>query len=166
MREKVGNRFAPGPDYMVDALKLSNQAPRASCESVQMCEAWRCSDGTQHLFCWTILTVSGQSLATNGPVVESRYLNLVFGPTEETHNKLFLSSPTKYTVEPSWMLVRVWLPFELLHRALTTIVFTQYCYVCDPILFPSHHLLKKWVDFFPFGYGFADGNSIHHVFWC
>ncbi|GFX59144.1 hypothetical protein TNCV_936591 [Trichonephila clavipes] len=30
MREKGGNRLVPGPDYRVDALKLSNQAPRVS----------------------------------------------------------------------------------------------------------------------------------------
>ncbi|GFV52237.1 hypothetical protein TNCV_3778091 [Trichonephila clavipes] len=89
--------------------------------------AWRCPDGTQHLFCWPILTVSGQSLASNGPVIDSRYLNLVFDSTEGTHNKLFLSSPTKYTLEPSWMLVLVWPPFKLLHGALSTIVFAQYC---------------------------------------
>ncbi|GFX31788.1 hypothetical protein TNCV_171211 [Trichonephila clavipes] len=126
MREKGDNRLVPGLDYMVDALKLSNQAPRVSDESLKTCVAWRCPDGTQHLFCWPILAVSGQSLALYGPVVDSRYLNLMFGPTEATHNKLFLSTLTKYTVEPSWMLVRVWLSFELLHRALTTIVFTQY----------------------------------------
>ncbi|GFX15736.1 hypothetical protein TNCV_2132221 [Trichonephila clavipes] len=103
MREKGGNRLVPGPNYMVDALKLSNQALRASGDSVQTCVAWRCQDGTQHLFCWPILAISGQSLASNGPVVDSRYLNLVFVPTEATHNKLFLSSPTKYTGEPSWM---------------------------------------------------------------
>ncbi|GFV96115.1 hypothetical protein TNCV_1870761 [Trichonephila clavipes] len=28
MREKGGNRLVPSPDYMVDALKLSNLAPR------------------------------------------------------------------------------------------------------------------------------------------
>ncbi|GFV29402.1 hypothetical protein TNCV_438211 [Trichonephila clavipes] len=95
----------PDPDYMVDALKLSTQAPRISGESQQTCVVWRRPDGTQHLLCWPILAVSGQSLASNGPVVEIRYLNLNFGPTEATHNKLFLSSPTKYTVEPSWMLV-------------------------------------------------------------
>ncbi|GFU61932.1 hypothetical protein TNCV_4022191 [Trichonephila clavipes] len=27
-REKDGNRLVPGPDYMMDALKLPNQAPR------------------------------------------------------------------------------------------------------------------------------------------
>ncbi|GFW33477.1 hypothetical protein TNCV_2210121 [Trichonephila clavipes] len=126
MREKGGNRLVPGPDYMVDALKLSNRAPRVSGVSLQTCVAWSCHDGTQHLFCWPIQTVSGQSLASNGPVVGSRYLNLSFSPTGATHNKLFLSSPTKYTVEPSWMLVRVWPPFKLLHRYLTTIVFAQY----------------------------------------
>ncbi|GFY16396.1 hypothetical protein TNCV_2350391 [Trichonephila clavipes] len=52
----------------------------------------------EHLFCWPIPAVSGQSLASNGPAVD-RDLNLVFGHTEATHNK-FLSSPTKYT-EPS-----------------------------------------------------------------
>ncbi|GFW66666.1 hypothetical protein TNCV_1370991 [Trichonephila clavipes] len=30
MREKGGNRLVSGPDYMVDALKLPNQAPRVS----------------------------------------------------------------------------------------------------------------------------------------
>ncbi|GFW61069.1 hypothetical protein TNCV_4872791 [Trichonephila clavipes] len=126
MRGKGGNRFVPGPDYMVDALKLPNQPPRVPGESLHMCEAWRCSDGTQHLFCWPALAVSGQSLASNSPVVHSRDLNLLFDPTEAIHNKLFLSSPTKYTVEPSWMLVLVWPPFELLHRTLITNVFAQY----------------------------------------
>ncbi|GFT49532.1 DUF1758 domain-containing protein [Trichonephila clavipes] len=35
MQEKVGNRLVPGPNYMVDALKLPNQAPRGSGESKQ-----------------------------------------------------------------------------------------------------------------------------------
>ncbi|GFS93224.1 hypothetical protein TNCV_1052171 [Trichonephila clavipes] len=112
MREKGGNRLVPGPDYMVDALKLLNQAPRVSDESLQTCVAWRCPDGTQHIFCWPILVVSDQSLASNSPVfdsryLKSRYLNLVFGHTEATHDKLFLSSPPKYTVEPSWPLFLV-----------------------------------------------------------
>ncbi|GFY07364.1 hypothetical protein TNCV_5085491 [Trichonephila clavipes] len=97
MREKGGNLLLPGPDYMVDALKLPNQAPRVSGESLQRCMAWRCPDGIHHLFCWPILAVSGQSLASNGPIVDSRYLNLVFDPNEATHNKLFLFSPTKYS---------------------------------------------------------------------
>ncbi|GFS83878.1 hypothetical protein TNCV_2363171 [Trichonephila clavipes] len=126
MGEKGGNRLVAGPGCMVDALKLSNKAPRVFGESLQTCAAWRCPDGTQYLFCWKMLAVSCQSLASNGPVVDSRYLQLVFSPIEATHNKLLLSSPTKYTVEPSWMLVRVWPPF-VLHCALTTIVFTQYC---------------------------------------
>ncbi|GFU34511.1 uncharacterized protein TNCV_1992491 [Trichonephila clavipes] len=46
MREKGGNRLVPGPDYMVDALKFSNQVPRGSGESLQKCVAWRCPDGT------------------------------------------------------------------------------------------------------------------------
>ncbi|GFX25142.1 hypothetical protein TNCV_2753171 [Trichonephila clavipes] len=50
MREKGGNRLVSGLDYMVDALKLSNQAPRVTGESLQTCP-----DGTQHLFCWAIL---------------------------------------------------------------------------------------------------------------
>ncbi|GFX10540.1 hypothetical protein TNCV_2583611 [Trichonephila clavipes] len=112
---------------MVDALKLSNRAPKVSGESLQTFEAWRCPDGTQHLFCWPNLVISGQSLASNGPVVDSRDLNLVFGHTGAIHYKLFLSSSTKYTVEPSRPLVLVWPPFELLPRALTSIVFAQYC---------------------------------------
>ncbi|GFU66698.1 hypothetical protein TNCV_3111821 [Trichonephila clavipes] len=123
-REKGGNRLVPGPDYMVDVLKLPNQAPRGSGESLQKEVAWSCPDGTQHIFCWPIL---GQSLASNGPVVDTRDLNLVFGHAEATPNKLFLSSPTKHTVEPSWPIVLVWPPFELLHRTLTTIAFAQYC---------------------------------------
>ncbi|GFU75970.1 hypothetical protein TNCV_2088081 [Trichonephila clavipes] len=112
---------------MVDALKLSIQAPRDYGELLQKYVFWRCPDGTQHLFCWSILAISGQSLASNGPVVDSRNLNLVFDHGRATPNKLFLSSPTKYTVKSSWPLVLVRPPFELLHRTLTTIVFTQYC---------------------------------------
>ncbi|GFV19703.1 transposable element Tcb2 transposase [Trichonephila clavipes] len=67
--------------------------------------AWRCPDGTQHLFCWPTLAISGQLLASDGPVVDSRDLNLVFGHAGATPNKLFLSNPTKYIVESSWMLV-------------------------------------------------------------
>ncbi|GFU93084.1 hypothetical protein TNCV_1663161 [Trichonephila clavipes] len=101
MREKDGNRFPSDPDYMMDALKLPKQAPRVSGESLRMCVTWCCHNGTQHLFCCSILAISGQSLALNGPVVDSGYLNLVFGHTEATPNKGFLSFPTKYTVEPS-----------------------------------------------------------------
>ncbi|GFV68463.1 hypothetical protein TNCV_3129191 [Trichonephila clavipes] len=95
---------------------------------VTTCVAWRCCpDGTQHLFCWLILANSYQSLALNGPVIDSRDLNLVFGLAEATPNKRFPSSPPKCTVEPSWLLVLVWPPFELLRRNLTTIVFAHYC---------------------------------------
>ncbi|GFX81719.1 hypothetical protein TNCV_317251 [Trichonephila clavipes] len=72
MREKGSNHLILGPDYRVDTLKLSNQAPRVSGESLQTYGAWRCPDGTQHLFCRPILAVSGQSLASNSPVVDSR----------------------------------------------------------------------------------------------
>ncbi|GFX28467.1 hypothetical protein TNCV_1152761 [Trichonephila clavipes] len=92
---------------MVDALKVPNQASRISGKSLQTCMAWRCPDGTQRLFFWLILAISGQSLASNGPVVDSTDLNLAFGLTEETHNKLVLFSLTKYTVERSWPLVLV-----------------------------------------------------------
>ncbi|GFV77650.1 hypothetical protein TNCV_616701 [Trichonephila clavipes] len=105
MREKGDNRLVSGPDYMVDALKLPNQAPRSSGESLQKCVFWRFLDGTQHLFCWPILAISSPSLASNGSVVDSRDLNLVFGYAEVTPNKRFLSSPTKFTVELSWPLV-------------------------------------------------------------
>ncbi|GFU44554.1 hypothetical protein TNCV_1506651 [Trichonephila clavipes] len=55
MQEKGSNRFVPGSDYMVDALKLPNQAPRGYGELLQKYVFWRCPDGTQHLFCWPIL---------------------------------------------------------------------------------------------------------------
>ncbi|GFV93753.1 hypothetical protein TNCV_366541 [Trichonephila clavipes] len=51
------------------------------------CVAWRCPDGAQHLVCWPILAISGQLLASNGPVVESSDLNLVFGHAAATPNK-------------------------------------------------------------------------------
>ncbi|GFW25597.1 hypothetical protein TNCV_1308581 [Trichonephila clavipes] len=60
MREKGGNHLVPGPGYMVDALKFPNQASRVSGESLQTVVAWRCLNGTQHLFCWPILAFSGQ----------------------------------------------------------------------------------------------------------
>ncbi|GFU15336.1 hypothetical protein TNCV_954701 [Trichonephila clavipes] len=69
--------------------------------------AWRSPDGTQHLFCWLSLAISGQSLTSNGPVVDSTYLTLAFGDTEATHNILFPSSSTKYTVEPSCPLILI-----------------------------------------------------------
>ncbi|GFU39101.1 hypothetical protein TNCV_1849971 [Trichonephila clavipes] len=87
MREKGGNRLVPSPDYMGDTLKPPIQAPRVSGESLQTCLVWRCPDGAQDFFCWPILGISGQSPASNGPDVDSRYLNLVFSHTEATHNK-------------------------------------------------------------------------------
>ncbi|GFU73125.1 hypothetical protein TNCV_1354161 [Trichonephila clavipes] len=80
---KGSNRLVPDPDYIVEALKLPNQAPRVPGESLKTCVTWRCPDGTQHLFCWPIVAVSGQSLASNGPVFDSRDLNLVIGHTEQ-----------------------------------------------------------------------------------
>ncbi|GFY02829.1 hypothetical protein TNCV_3507091 [Trichonephila clavipes] len=72
MREKGNNRLVPSPDYLMDALKLSKQAARVSGESLQTCMAWSCPDRAQLLFCWPILTVYGQSLASNVPVLENR----------------------------------------------------------------------------------------------
>ncbi|GFS87598.1 transposable element Tc1 transposase [Trichonephila clavipes] len=59
MREKGGNHLVPGPDYMVDTLKLPNQAPRFSGKSLHTYVVWRCPDGTQQIFYWPILAVSG-----------------------------------------------------------------------------------------------------------
>ncbi|GFU56404.1 hypothetical protein TNCV_2609261 [Trichonephila clavipes] len=56
MREKGNNSLVPSTDYMMDALKLPNQAPRGSGESLQKCMAWRYPDGTQHIFCWPFLS--------------------------------------------------------------------------------------------------------------
>ncbi|GFV27337.1 hypothetical protein TNCV_3795321 [Trichonephila clavipes] len=67
---------------MVDALKPPNQARRESGESLQKCVAWRCPDETQHLLSFPTLAISSQSLDSNGPVVDSRDLNLVFGHVE------------------------------------------------------------------------------------
>ncbi|GFV01388.1 hypothetical protein TNCV_1592481 [Trichonephila clavipes] len=55
IREKGGNRLVPDPNYMVDAVKLPEQAPRVSGESLRTGVTWRCPDGAQHLFCWPIL---------------------------------------------------------------------------------------------------------------
>ncbi|GFW92384.1 hypothetical protein TNCV_4920131 [Trichonephila clavipes] len=108
MRYKGDNRLVPDSDYMVNELELSNQVSRVSSESLQTCVVWCCPDGTQHLFCWQILAVSCQSLASNSPDVNSRYRNSVFNPTEATHKKIILfQSPLQYTVDSSWMLVLV-----------------------------------------------------------
>ncbi|GFW42547.1 structural maintenance of chromosomes protein 2-2 [Trichonephila clavipes] len=93
---KGSNRLASGPDYRVDALKLINQAPRVSVESLQTCRAWRYPEETQHLFCWPIQAVSGQSLASNCPVAYSRDLNLVFG-----HEEAQLIINDSFTVPPN-----------------------------------------------------------------
>ncbi|GFX02716.1 hypothetical protein TNCV_2011601 [Trichonephila clavipes] len=95
MREKGGNRLVPGPDYMcggwIKTFQLSSQ------------NLWRVSIDVRGLALsrWNttplLLANSGQSLASNGSVVDSRYLNLMFDPTKATHNKLFLSTPTVYT---------------------------------------------------------------------
>ncbi|GFW62674.1 hypothetical protein TNCV_2624371 [Trichonephila clavipes] len=87
MEGKGGNYLVLGLDYMVDTSKLPNQAPRVFGESLKARVAWSCPDGTQCFFCWLILVVSGQSQASNGLVVESRDLNLMFGYTEATHTK-------------------------------------------------------------------------------
>ncbi|GFV21702.1 hypothetical protein TNCV_164331 [Trichonephila clavipes] len=87
--------------------------------------SWWCPDGTQHLSCWPISAVSGQSLASNGLIVNSKHPNLVFNHMEATHNKLFFSSPSKSTVEPSWFGNRL----SCFHHALNTIVFTQCCHM-------------------------------------
>ncbi|GFW19539.1 hypothetical protein TNCV_1604311 [Trichonephila clavipes] len=87
MREKGGNRLVTGSDYMLGALKLPNQANRVFDESPETRVVWRYPDETQLLFLRPISTISGQSLAVNGPAVDSRYLNLVFGHTDATYNK-------------------------------------------------------------------------------
>ncbi|GFV48348.1 hypothetical protein TNCV_2479131 [Trichonephila clavipes] len=104
MREKGGNRLVPSLDYMMDALKFFNQAPRGFGEPLQNCVVWRCPNRTQQLFCWPILAVSGQSLASNGTVVDSRYLNLFrvwsYGSnSHQIHSSTFLDvSPGLATV--------------------------------------------------------------------
>ncbi|GFS55750.1 hypothetical protein TNCV_4497481 [Trichonephila clavipes] len=85
MRVKGGNHLVPGPNYMVGALKLPERAPRVSGKSLQTCKAWFLPDGTPYLFCWPIRAISGQFLASNGPVFDCRDLNLVFGLTFQSH---------------------------------------------------------------------------------
>ncbi|GFS55401.1 hypothetical protein TNCV_1626911 [Trichonephila clavipes] len=52
---------------MVEASKLSNQALGVPGELVQTCITWRCSDGSQHLSCWSIMAVPG---ITDGKYVQ------------------------------------------------------------------------------------------------
>ncbi|GFU59392.1 hypothetical protein TNCV_2299551 [Trichonephila clavipes] len=108
MPEKGGKGLVPDPDYMVDALKLPNQAPRVSGESLQTFVAWRFPDGSQHLFCWPFWSFLSHQI----------------------HSGTFLA------------LVLVWPPFGLLHRALTTIVSTQY-YRMGPISHPQSPSIKE-----------------------
>ncbi|GFX18830.1 hypothetical protein TNCV_4143511 [Trichonephila clavipes] len=92
---------------MVDELKF----PRDYGELLWKYVFWCSPYGTQHLFCWLILVISGQSLTSNGPVIDNRDLNLVFGHAEATplkmillqshqiHNRIFLAvSPGMATV--------------------------------------------------------------------
>ncbi|GIZ02780.1 hypothetical protein CEXT_19481 [Caerostris extrusa] len=51
-------------------IKTSQLSSGVSGESLWMCAAWYCPDGTQHLSYWPILAVSGQSLASNNLVIE------------------------------------------------------------------------------------------------
>ncbi|GFX54413.1 hypothetical protein TNCV_3825121 [Trichonephila clavipes] len=111
MLEKGIIHLVPDTYYAVDALKPPNQASRVSGESLQTCMNKPCLDGVQHLFCWPILVLSVQTLASNCPVIDSRNLNLVFGYTEVNHYKGFVSNSTKYTVEPSWSFV--WFGYHL-----------------------------------------------------
>ncbi|GFU22251.1 hypothetical protein TNCV_4855971 [Trichonephila clavipes] len=126
MREEGRNHLVPGPDFLVHALKLPNLASRVYGESLQKRVAWCCPGSPTPLLLANSDHFRSIVLASNGPVVDSRNQNLVFGHAEATPNKLFLSNPTKYTVELSWPLLLVCPSFELLHRHLTTIIFAQY----------------------------------------
>lgn len=68
-----------------------------------------------------------------------------------------ISSPTNYTAGPFWPLILIWPPFELVHY-LWPRSFSH------NTLIPSHYPFKKFVDFIPFGQGFAYWNSIQNVF--
>lgn len=48
----MNSEHVPCPNYEIDAYKSRNQAPGASGESLSLCEAWRCPDGTQFLDYW------------------------------------------------------------------------------------------------------------------
>ncbi|GFT75905.1 hypothetical protein TNCV_2098431 [Trichonephila clavipes] len=56
-RDKDGKSLVLCPGYMLDALKLPNQDPRVSGESLHTCMAMHCPDGTQKPF---LLTNSGR----------------------------------------------------------------------------------------------------------
>ncbi|GFW81962.1 hypothetical protein TNCV_770911 [Trichonephila clavipes] len=66
---------------MLDVLKLPNQALRVSGESQQTCVAWRCPDGTQRLFCLSIMAVSGNGTSSRTSVTRfsmSLQMTLIF----------------------------------------------------------------------------------------
>ncbi|GFV27716.1 hypothetical protein TNCV_4169381 [Trichonephila clavipes] len=114
-------------------------------QNYETCVAWQCPDETQLLSCWPILAVSGQPLASNGPAVDSRGQNLVFGYLEATRNKLFLSGHTKCTAKPFWFGHRL-----SCFTALWLRSFSHNDVVCNTILISSHHSLKKWINFLLF----------------
>ncbi|GFT89127.1 hypothetical protein TNCV_3085241 [Trichonephila clavipes] len=99
--KKHGNFLVKSLDYIVNASKLPNQDSGVSDESLRTHVAWRCPDGIQHLSCCLMLVISGQTLVSTDPIVDSRVPNFVLGHMEATFNKWFLSSLLKCTVEPS-----------------------------------------------------------------
>lgn len=123
----------PRPDYMEDASKLLNllEFLTSHCRRV-----W--PDGTQHLSFWSILDVSGQSLASNCPIVNSRDPNLKFGhvnatlvPPKAQHNHTGRKSLFGHRFR--------------CFTALGPRFFSNNVVVCDPFLICTHHPIKKWL---------------------
>ncbi|GFU31701.1 hypothetical protein TNCV_1175871 [Trichonephila clavipes] len=91
MREKGGNHFGAWSGLYGGGIKTFQASSQSFWRfTTDICDL-ALSDGTQHLILWPNLAISGQSRASNGPVADSRYLNLVIDHTEATHNKSFLS---------------------------------------------------------------------------
>ncbi|GFU42627.1 hypothetical protein TNCV_4884741 [Trichonephila clavipes] len=87
MQEKSNNPLVTGLDYMVDALKLPNEALRSFMGFTTCVISWRCPYGAQNLI---LLANSGRlwSIAIfKRSVVDSRDLNVVLGHTEAIHVK-------------------------------------------------------------------------------
>lgn len=79
------------PHYMADGSKLPKQTPGVCGGSLLLTSV--ALSYPLHLSRWPILSISSRSLASNGPVVDSKDPNSMFGYMKATHNNSFQVPP-------------------------------------------------------------------------
>jgi len=126
--------------------------------------ALRCPDGTQFLSYWPTLAASGRLLSSDDPIVDSTDpKSLAVGEQLIVDDSLPIPPNTQQNLPDR----QSWLGHRL--RRLTTIrPFSLDVVVSDPLFItnPLHYPLQKWIDFVAIQQRFADGNSLHEVFFA